>query len=421
MSLSKQLANGIVLLLLLGLAIVVPSATAVVAYFIISLITPRLLISLPLAAMLFAAASYAVFRLVATFIRSPRPRRAAGALASITTLAAFTLVATPTIRNRLNLPPDYTTDQVMAALPAFTFPLLSVDAENGFEDLRRLQPILQDRRIIALGEASHGTSEFFRMKHRMLEFLVCEMGYQHFGMETSPEAGQVINDYITGGAGDPKKVLYWPWATVEVMEMLDWMRRFNAWPDAPFRLTFHGIDPVVGQRDRVMAANVARILAEAGPDGKIVLWAHNAHISRGRGWMGSYLKESFGDEAYLLAFEFDRGAFTSNAGVVHTYSVGPAPPGHYAHALARLDPDVLFLDFETMAQDPALRHWLAAEQRSWDLQELHAFFRLNPARYILQTSWTALYDGLIFVEESTPAASLRHYQLKQGSGVCQEL
>jgi erythromycin esterase len=207
---------------------------------------------------------------------------------------------------------------------------------------------------------------------------------------------------------EPGKVLYWPWATVEVMEMLAWMRRHNEWSGAPFRLTFHGIDPRSGSRDPVMAENVAGILAEDGPDSKIVLWAHNAHISRAPRWMGAYLKEMFGDDAYLLGFEFDRGAFTSRGGAVHIYRVGPAPAGHYAHALTQLDSPILFLDFQTMGQEPTLYRWLAAGQRSWELQELHAFFRLHPARYIQQTSWLELYDGLIFIEESTPAAGLRN-------------
>lgn len=303
MSAAKPLSTQIALLLLVGVAVAAAGVAGVVIYFLVSLITPHLLISLPLTAAAVAAVSYAVFLLVAGVLRSARPQRTAAALALLTTAAAAAVVAAPTMHYRLNPPPDYTTAQVMAALPAYTVPLASVDAGNGFEDLRPLEPILQGRRIVALGEASHGTSEFFRMKHRMLEFLVSEMGYQHFGMETDPDSGRVINDYITGGAGDPHKVLYWPWATVEVMEMLDWMRRFNAQPDAPFQLTFHGIDPRIGERDRVMADNVSQILAEAGPDGKVVLWAHNAHISRGACWMGQYLKESFDADAYLLAFD----------------------------------------------------------------------------------------------------------------------
>jgi hypothetical protein len=183
-----------------ALGIITGSVTAVATYFLISLITPHLLISLPVTTVAFVAVSYTVFFAVAGINQAARPQWTAAVLALLTTAAAALVVAKPAIQWWLNPPPDYTTPEVLAALPAHTFPLATVGAGSGFADLRPLQPILQDRRIVALGEASHGTAEFFRMKHRLLEFLVCEAGYQHFGMETSPEAGHVLNEYIQGGA-----------------------------------------------------------------------------------------------------------------------------------------------------------------------------------------------------------------------------
>lgn len=46
-------------------------------------------------------------------------------------------------------------------------------------------------------------------------------------MELSRQDGNLINNYIQGNGGSPKRVLYWPWATQEVMELLDWMRDYN--------------------------------------------------------------------------------------------------------------------------------------------------------------------------------------------------
>lgn len=58
------------------------------------------------------------------------------------------------------------------ALKGAVIPLKTVKAENGFKDLEPLKTILKDKKIVAMGEATHGTKEFFQMKHRMLEFLV---------------------------------------------------------------------------------------------------------------------------------------------------------------------------------------------------------------------------------------------------------
>lgn len=46
--------------------------------------------------------------------------------------------------------------------------------------MQPLKPVLAGKRVVALGEATHGTHEFFAMKHRMLAFLVQEMGFEHF-------------------------------------------------------------------------------------------------------------------------------------------------------------------------------------------------------------------------------------------------
>ena len=55
-------------------------------------------------------------------------------------------------------------------------PFNTTEPGSGFDDLMPLKEIIGDARIVALGEATHGTREFFQMKHRMLEFLVKEMG-----------------------------------------------------------------------------------------------------------------------------------------------------------------------------------------------------------------------------------------------------
>lgn len=50
--------------------------------------------------------------------------------------------------------------------------LETVEAGHGFADLQPLKRVVGKARIVSLGEATPGTSEFFQFKHRMLEFLV---------------------------------------------------------------------------------------------------------------------------------------------------------------------------------------------------------------------------------------------------------
>lgn len=53
------------------------------------------------------------------------------------------------------------------ALKDHLHPIKTVEAGNGFNDLRPLKEYLRDKKIIALGEATHGSREFFQMKHRI--------------------------------------------------------------------------------------------------------------------------------------------------------------------------------------------------------------------------------------------------------------
>jgi hypothetical protein len=44
-------------------------------------------------------------------------------------------------------------------------PLKTVEAGHGFEDMEPLKTVIGNARIVALGEATHGTREFFQLKH----------------------------------------------------------------------------------------------------------------------------------------------------------------------------------------------------------------------------------------------------------------
>ena len=93
--------------------------------------------------------------------------------------------------------------EVSAWLRENAIPFDTTDPNSDFEDLMPLKPLIGDARIVALGEATHGTHEFFEMKHRMLRFLVEEMGFNIFAMEASWAETNLINDYVRTGQGDP--------------------------------------------------------------------------------------------------------------------------------------------------------------------------------------------------------------------------
>lgn len=140
--------------------------------------------------------------------------------------------------------------ELAAWLRGHAIPLRTADPGSGVEDLQRLRALIGDARVVALGEATHGTHEFFRLKHRLLEYLVTEMGFNVFAMEAGFPQSNRVNDFIRGGAGDTKTQLralgYWTWNTGEVLDLLGWLRRYNASSPAGSRVAFHGFDANYG-------------------------------------------------------------------------------------------------------------------------------------------------------------------------------
>ena len=63
------------------------------------------------------------------------------------------------------------------------------------------QSVIGDARIVSLGEATHGSREFFQLKHRMLEFLATEMGFTIFSIEANMPEAYRLNDYVLNGHG----------------------------------------------------------------------------------------------------------------------------------------------------------------------------------------------------------------------------
>src|SRR4030095_12206728 len=125
-------------------------------------------------------------------------------------------------------------------------PLNTVIAGQGFGDMQPLKHLVREARLVSLGEATHGTREFFQLKHRILEFLVSEMGFTVFAIEASMPEAFDINRYILTGEGDPEKALaglyFWTWNTAEVLGMIRWMRRYNADPNHTAKVKFYGFD-----------------------------------------------------------------------------------------------------------------------------------------------------------------------------------
>jgi len=146
-------------------------------------------------------------------------------------------------------------------------PLATANPSAGLDDLRPLADAFEDARIVGMGEATHGTREFFQLKHRVLRLLVEELGVRLFGLEANFAETLAINDYVLRGEGDPvnalKGIYFWTWNTEEVLALVEWLREYNEGRDEGERVNFYGFD---AQYTAGAAEAVERYLRDVDPE-----------------------------------------------------------------------------------------------------------------------------------------------------------
>ena len=125
-------------------------------------------------------------------------------------------------------------------------PLQTTEPGEANADLQPLKQMVGDAAIVGLGEANHGTHEFFTMKQRIFEFLVEQMGFTTLAFENGWDASRQIDNYILTGNGNldtlMRNDLYAAWQTEEVRNLIEWMRAYDADPAHATKVHFVGID-----------------------------------------------------------------------------------------------------------------------------------------------------------------------------------
>lgn len=121
--------------------------------------------------------------------------------------------------------------------------LATSEPKTGFQDLQFLKDEIGNSRIVGLGEFSHGSSEVFKMKHRLVEFLVSEMGFNIFSIEENMPETFLINDYVVKGKGNPEELLQngsQIWNNKEILDLLQWMQKYNT--NEKTKIQYFGFD-----------------------------------------------------------------------------------------------------------------------------------------------------------------------------------
>jgi erythromycin esterase len=419
-----------------------------------------------------------------------------------------------------------TPPQVAAWFKGAAIPLDSTEPASALRDMERLDAVIGDARIVAMGEATHGTREFFQMKHRMFEYLVEKKGFTVFGIEANWPESLLVNDYVLNGSGDAQEALdglyFWNWNTQEVLELIRWMRKYNEDPGHTKKVKFYGFDmqvahlaawnvetylgkvdpreakvaaivfaPVsdaakereaarksrvfwdqmedrlqtlvehmengkkayvqassleawilarhnleivkqaaelyavdklgnVTPRDMAMAVNVQWILEQEGPDAKIMLWAHNGHVSTAElgssESMGGALRETYGAQMVVCGLAFGEGSFQAmqrGKGLTQ-FSVGPAPADSLDGVLAGTGLKLFAVDLRRAPKNGAVGKWLNEPQK---MRSVGSVYGENWPDGGFTSTRPRSFDVLFFVPRTTSARENPKYSEIKFRGV----
>ena len=117
-------------------------------------------------------------------------------------------------------------------------------------DLDSLIDAIGDSRYVLLGEASHGTSEFYTWRAEISKRLITEKGFSFIAVEGDWPDCYSVNRYVKGLSGESaESVLHafsrwptWMWANREVVALAEWMHDHNLTLPADKQAGFYGLD-----------------------------------------------------------------------------------------------------------------------------------------------------------------------------------
>ena len=170
----------------------------------------------------------------------------------------------------------------------------TLSPDSSIIDLGKLTPILNSTDIIGLGEATHGTKEFTVYKHRLIKYLVKELGYKVFIIEGESTGSRKMNDYISNGKTTLKEALFGVGSgmlmTHEFVELVEWMKQYNSEKSNEERIKFYGCDLV---NIKLTAQTIKKYLSKTDN--------LNSDIEKGLDWLiDTKVKRKYNNDEKLL-------------------------------------------------------------------------------------------------------------------------
>lgn len=123
---------------------------------------------------------------------------------------------------------------------------------GGDTDFEPLLKRAEEARLVLIGEASHGTHEFYRMRAQLTKRLIREKGIRAVAIEGDWPDAYRVNRYVRGQGSDRaaeealsgfQRFPSWMWRNSDVVDFVGWLRAYNdRIPDPRDKVGFYGLD-----------------------------------------------------------------------------------------------------------------------------------------------------------------------------------
>jgi erythromycin esterase-like protein len=207
---------------------------------------------------------------------------------------------------------------------------------------RQFDPIIRrigDARTVLIGEATHGTHEFYRARAALTRQLIGDLDFAAVVVEGDWPDAYRVNRYVRAEGDDPTaqealgdfhRFPSWMWRNRVVEEFVTWLRYRNDNHRPEDRAGFYGMDLGCATVDSSNARDhqvmdtyeaLREHLATDGAGDKLVIWAHNSHVGDARAteWrhlnqisLGQLMRERHGhDDVVLIGLSTHTGTVTA--------------------------------------------------------------------------------------------------------------
>jgi erythromycin esterase-like protein len=240
-------------------------------------------------------------------------------------------------------------------------------ASNDYDGLLEL---VGDARLVLLGEASHGTHEFYRERARITRRLIEERGFTVVAVEADWPDAYRVNRWVRLAGNDAgaiesldgfQRFPRWMWRNRDVLELVHWMREHNQRQASARRVGFYGLDlyslfssmaAVVEFLDRVDPA------AARGARARYACFEHFGEDTQAYGYSAEFgLTPTCEDQAVEQLLEMRRRA----PGLLAADGSVPEDEAFYAEQNARL----------VINAEQYYRSMFRGRVASWNLRDRH--------------------------------------------------